>query len=229
MKVNHDFKEKYQNANDGLAIYWTDFFKTNISTLVEIINDPDIKQSLKDNIALDGKWFSYTMLLFLRRLSTDTCYQNVQLAKALHGAAIPSTVALGNKRWKPSIESSQDCFFKYTLNRETMEKDLKLNLTNCDKKNIQYHPLIFGIGDIKGDTQNISEYVVAISDVYYTFPTFIQAMDGAFKCYIFFKIAFPPQVIRFWSLINAIFYKIQNIDLKLTPTLSSIIRSLNKL
>lgn len=112
----------------------------------------------------------------------------------------------------------------YAVNKETMEKELKVKLADCNKKNIQHHPLIFGIGD---DEENILEYVVAISNVYYTFPTFIQAMDGAFKCYIFYKIAFPPQAIRFWALINAIFYKIRNIDLKLTPTLSSILRSLN--
>lgn len=160
----------------------------------------------------------------LKKGPTGTCYQNAQLVNALHGAAIPSSVMLGKKRWKPSIESSQDCFFKYTLNRETMEKDLKLNLANCDKKYIQHHPLIFGIGD---DNTNITEYVVAVSDVFYKFPTFIEAMDAAFKCYIFFKIGFPPQTIRFWALINAIFYKVQNVDLKLTPTLSSIVRSLN--
>lgn len=158
------------------------------------------------------------------KVFTDTCYQNTQLANALHGLAIPASVMLENKRWKPSIESSQECFFQHAMNRETMEKDLKVNLTSCDRKKIQHYPLIFGIGD---DGENASEYVVAVSDVYYTFPTFIQAMDGAFKCYIFYNIAFPPQVIRFWALINAIFYKIENVNLKLTATLSSIMRSLN--
>ncbi len=105
-----------------------------------------------------------------------------------------------------------------------MEQELKLNLSDCDKKNIQYYPLIFGIG---GDNENITEFVVALSDIRYIFPTFIEALDGAFKCYIFFKIAFPPQTIRFWSLINAIFYKIEKMDLKLTPTISSITRSLD--
>lgn len=104
-----------------------------------------------------------------------------------------------------------------------MQKKLKVILANCDKKDIEHYPMIFGIGN---DEEQVSEFVVALCDVYYTFPSFLQAMDGAFKCFIFYSIPFPTQTVRFWSFINAIFYKISVIDLKLTPTLSATIRSL---
>lgn len=149
---------------------------------------------------------------------------NSELAKALHGLAIPASVMCQNKRWKPSIDTSQECFFQNAINKESMETKLKVKLKSCDKKELQHFPIIFGIGD---DEENLTEYVVAVSDIFYTFPSFIDAMDAAFKCYIFYNISFPPQVIRFWSLINQIFYKIENSQLKLTCSLSAVLKSLD--
>lgn len=57
-KVNHDFKKRYQNANDGLTSYWIDFFKSNMGELIEMINDPDINQTLRDINTLNGKHIS---------------------------------------------------------------------------------------------------------------------------------------------------------------------------
>ncbi len=140
----------------------------------------------------------------------------------MHGIAIPSPVTWQNKRWKPSIDTSIECFFNITTNKESMEELLKKHLRSCDKKEIQYFPLIFGIGD---DEKKLSEYVVAIGEVFYTFQSFIEAMDAAFKCFIFYKIPFPPQVLRFWSLMNEIFYKIKIPQLELTSTLSAVLKS----
>lgn len=103
-----------------------------------------------------------------------------------------------------------------------MDKVLKKKLRSCDAKELQYYPIIFGIGD---DEQNLTEYVVAIGEIFYSFPSFIEAMDAAFKCFIFYNITFPPQVIRFWSLINEIFFKIKKPELKLTSSLSAVLKS----
>lgn len=143
---------------------------------------------------------------------------------ALHGMAIPSSVKSGPKRWKPSIETSQNCFYEFVISSHEMENKLKAKLASCDMKAIQHYPMIFGIGD---DEDHVLEYKVIIRDVHYTFPTFLQAVDGAFKCFIFYKISFPTQTIRFWSLVNELFYKIRIIELTLTPTLSAMARSLN--
>lgn len=137
---------------------------------------------------------------------------------------MPSAVKLDDgKRWRPSIATSMEYFLSSAINKESMEQLLSKKLRACDKKNLQYFPIIFGIGE---DEENLSEYAVAINDIFYSFPTFIEAMDASFKCFTFYNITFPPQVKRFWSLINAIFYKIENSQLKLDPALSAIIKSL---
>lgn len=103
-----------------------------------------------------------------------------------------------------------------------MKAILKKNLTSCDVKELQHYPIIFGVGD---DNRNLHEYVVAIRDVFYTFPNFIEAMDAAFKCFVVYNIPFPPQVVKYWMIINGIFYKIDHVQLKLTPSVSALLKS----
>ncbi len=104
-----------------------------------------------------------------------------------------------------------------------MEKQLKKFLLSCESKEIPYFPIIFGIGE---DERNMSKFVVALHDVYYSFDNFIDAMDAAFKCFVFYRINYPPQVKRFWTLINALFYKIVNDQLQIKSSLASVISSL---
>lgn len=143
----------------------------------------------------------------------------------MHGIAIPTAVTWQNKRWKPSIQTSQDCFFINVTDDEQMQKELKKKLKSCDSKELEYYPIIFGVGE---GERNISTYVVALHDVFYSFETFIEAMDAAFKCYIFYRIKFPPQVVKFWTFINHLFYKINHPQLVVSAPLASITNSLNR-
>lgn len=140
----------------------------------------------------------------------------------MHALAIPSSIVWKNKRWKPSIDTSKECFFQVAADKGAMLSKLLVHLKSCDLKQVPHFPIIYGIGR---DIENLLEFVVAISEIIYTFPTFLEAMDAAFKCFIFYNIPFPPQVVRFWSLINGIFYKNENPQIKLSSSLSSTLKS----
>lgn len=220
--MSYDFEKNHQRAND-FRRDCDDFFETNIHILHRIILDPDTRQSLTDiEITNSIKTLHLRNVTSLKKTFTESSYVYSRVAVAMHALAIPTTIVWQNKRWKPSIDTSKECFFRNATDKDSMLSMLQVHLRSCDKKKLQRYPIIYGIGE---DEENLSEYVVATSDVIYTFSTFLEAMDAAFKCFVFYNITFPPQVIRFWSLINSIFYKIINPQLKLTSSLSAILKS----
>lgn len=153
---------------------------------------------------------------------SESNFTHLTLALALHAVAMPAGTVTGKKRWKPSCVTSQMCFIQHVTDTGKMRSELRLHLADCDKKKLVRYPIIYGVGPTEIE---VSEYVVAVDDALYSFTTILDAMDAAFKCFIIFKIPFPPTVSKFWTLINHLFYKIKYDELELTPCLSALLKS----
>lgn len=141
---------------------------------------------------------------------------------ALQHLMVPAALVLQNKKkYKPTIEKSKTCLFRLVDDKSNMDAFLTLSLKDRQTKKLEIYPMIFGIGE---SNSTISEFVLTFKGIAYSFNTIIEALDTAFKCYVFFNISFSPEHKRFWALLNGLFYKIK-CKLEITSAISSIINS----
>lgn len=111
---------------------------------------------------------------------------------------------------------------KLVEDKALIEGHVSLAKKDRQKKQLDLYPMIFGIGE---DNESVKEFILRYNEICYSFYNFVEALDAAFKFYIFFKIPFPPEHKRLWALINGIFYKIETPLLDLTSAILSCIKS----
>lgn len=137
---------------------------------------------------------------------------------ALHNVSylIPTRVSTKKKTWLPTIVDSKDAFLKLVANGlKGIEKQLKIRKVRCEEKGMEEHLLIL--------ESTMNEYFMGVGATIYECPSFIDALDAAFKFFVVFKINFPPDCSKIWHFLNQIFYKI---DLPQKPS-ANIISALN--
>lgn len=118
------------------------------------------------------------------------------------------------------MESSQKSFYQFTIGLGDLEKKIIDRELFCRDKNIEAHPIIFGV-----NCDSEVRYVVVLREFRFHFNDFLSALDAAFKIFNFFNIAFPPESLKFWSIINALFYKANN-DVPITGKSYSVVQTL---
>lgn len=149
---------------------------------------------------------------------SDPMYDNVVLAKALHYLVPPSSSTTGLKI-TPTMEESQKSFYQFAKDQRDLEDKIESQKNYWLSKEIEPHPIIFGC-----NFDSRVEYVVVLGQFRFDFDDFLEAFDAAFKLLYFFNIPFPPESFKFWSIINALFYKLS--DVPVTQRTFSIIKDL---
>lgn len=147
----------------------------------------------------------------------DTNYDNVVLAKSLHYLVPPSAVS---QKMTPSMESSKLSFYQFATSNAELDQKMKSRIQYWKTKNIDPHSIIFGL-NIDSDVR----YVVVMNDMRTQFIDFLKALDAAYKMFHFFNIPYPPESLKFWSIISVLLYDLKN-DLHITGKLSTVIEML---
>lgn len=162
-------------------------------------------------------------MFFMYSETAETNFHNIEIILALQHLMVPSTVVLKNhKRYKATIEKSKMWLFKLIDCKTLIEAHLTLAKTDRQIKQLEEYPIIFGIGECN---TSVSEFILAFHDIRYKFYTIIEAIDAAFKCYMIFRVNFPPEHKRLWVLLNALFYKVDSDLVVVTPAIASVIGS----
>lgn len=127
---------------------------------------------------------------------------------------MPSRVVVKNKAWTPTVADSKNAFFNMVKNEHSIIAKMNSRKIACNEKKIQEHPMIFEF-----EVSKNVEYRVGLGDATYECESFIDAVEAAFKCFVTFKIPFPPECANLWHFLNQIFYKI---DLHQKPSAKMI-------
>lgn len=107
--------------------------------------------------------------------------------------------------WLPSkLETVQSCFLyaKTFSALQTKMTERKVKLNNLS---LPILPLIGAIGESFGDLQR---NFVIINNIFYEFPSLIDAVDACFKIFIALRSEFPPEGVNFWTFIQKFVYQI---------------------
>lgn len=135
----------------------------------------------------------------------------------------PASIMLPNKkRFRPTIPSSKDRLLKLVDDISQTDAQLKLFYLDRQRKKLKIYPIIFGIAE---NYDLVSKFLLKYNDICYEFDSFVEALDAAFKFYIFFKLPFSPEHKRLWVLLNGLFYKIESDLLEETSAITSCIKS----
>lgn len=133
---------------------------------------------------------------------------------------IPTAFNFGPKRWRPTIKHSKLSVFKFVYSKTSIAKAIKLRNTERSLRNIDDHPIIYGIGE---SIDEIFEFFVVMGDIIYEFKSFIEALDASFKIYKVLKRKYAKESSKFWNFIDLAFYKIQKNQ---NPSLVAVMNSL---
>lgn len=150
-------------------------------------------------------------------------YDNVVLAKALHYLLPPRAISSTGLKSTPSMEASQHSFYQFATDSKNLDEKINARIEYCKLKNIEPHPIIFGVKN----EPNV-RYVVVLRELRFYFDEFLNAFDGAFKTFNFFNIPYPPESLRFWYLVNALFYDLNSAgrDVLVTGKMHNTIKTL---
>lgn len=153
----------------------------------------------------------------------DANVYDIEFALALLHFMEPSSIVLkNNKRFKATLPSSKMRLFKLVEDKAKIEIHWALAEKGRRQLQLNSFPMIYGVGETN---KLVSEFTLKFNQLNYTFDSFVEALDGAFKFYIFFKLPFSPEHRRFWALINGLFYKIDTPLLEMTSAISSCLNS----
>lgn len=155
--------------------------------------------------------------------NSGTNFYNTQIVYALQHLMAPTTVVNKekNKRFRATATSAKSMLIKLVNGKTEMKKYLEYFTKWRESEKQDIHPIVFALGE---SHNTVIEFVVSFRGLSYFFDTIIEAIDAAFKCYLFFQIGFPPEHKRFWSVINGLFYNVE-CGLNTTPAISSTIGS----
>lgn len=81
------------------------------------------------------------------------------------------------------------------------ERKQKLN-----NLNLPILPLVGAIGDSFGD---LNRNFVIINNIFYEFPSLIDAIDACLKIFIALRSDYPQEGLNFWSFIQRCVYQIE--------------------
>lgn len=151
-------------------------------------------------------------------------YDNVVLAKALHYLVPPRSTTETGLTFTPTMEESVKSFYQYANGQRDLEKKIEARNNYRSIKKIGTHPIIFGVNDA---TIATLRYVLAMGEMRLNFNDFETAFDTTFKIIHFCNIPYPPESLKFWSIINGLFYKLR--EAPVTGRMFSTIKTLNDL
>lgn len=81
------------------------------------------------------------------------------------------------------------------------ERKAKLN-----KLGLPILPLVGAIGPSFGDLQR---NFVIINNIFYEFPSLIDAVDACIKIFIALRSEYPPEGVNFWTFIQKFVYQVE--------------------
>ncbi len=160
-------------------------------------------------------WIPDIILFYILDANQD----NVVLAKSLHYLVPPpATTAVQN--FTPTMEASQKSFYQFVKSYDELEQKINSRKELWKLNNIEPHPIIFGV---KFDSS--VRYVVIMNELQFPFHEFLHAFDAAFKMFHFFNIPYPPESVKFWSIVSVSLYNV-NTDLHVTGKLCTVVNVL---
>lgn len=118
------------------------------------------------------------------------------------------------------MEDSQKSFYQFATSQNDLELKIAARKELWQARNIEPHPIIFGV-----NLDSKVRYAVILYEVRFYFNEFLNAFDAAFKTFHFFNIPYPPESLKFWNLVNHLFYKV-NGDVAVIGKLYSVIEAL---
>lgn len=128
--------------------------------------------------------------------------------KALHFILKPSARL---KNWKPSIGNSIESF---VIEINTVAQLLEI----VQKKKAFYQKMGFTLQPFLAFCVVTKQYIVCIDEYFYTFETFLVALDVLFKVFFVFELKYPIECTKFWQFVQTYFYNIppcSDVDVKL--------------
>lgn len=131
---------------------------------------------------------------FLDEMENANIY-DIEFALALLHLMEPSSVVLkSKKRFRATLPSSKMRLFKLVEDKAKIESHWALTEKGRRQSQLNLFPMIYGVGETN---KSVSEFILKYNQLSYYFDTFVEALDGAFKFYIFFKLPFSPEHRRF--------------------------------
>lgn len=133
---------------------------------------------------------------------SDIDHDNLVLSKAFHYLVPPRATV---RKFTLTMDASVKSFYQFATSVNNLEDKIKERADYCLNKKIEPHPIIFGYNVLPK-----IQYVVVINKMRFYFNEFLNAFDLAFKLFIFFNIPFPPESLKFWNIINSLFYDLNH-------------------
>lgn len=119
---------------------------------------------------------------------------------------MPAKKVIKVNNWIPSkIEMVQSCFL-YAKTFGELQTKMTDRKAKLNKLSLPILPLIGAIGDSFGDLQR---NFVIINNIFYEFPSLIDAVDACIKIFIALKSEYPPEGNNFWAFIQKFVYQIE--------------------
>lgn len=119
---------------------------------------------------------------------------------------MPAKKVIKVNNWIPSkIEMVQSCFL-YAKTFGELQTKMTDRKAKLNRLGLPILPLIGAIGDSFGDLQR---NFVIINNIFYEFPSLIDAVDACIKIFIGLKSEYPPEGNNFWAFIQKFVYQIE--------------------
>ncbi|XP_063698588.1 uncharacterized protein LOC134829450 [Culicoides brevitarsis] len=187
--LKQDFDKNYAKSKEALTTKWPaiakkilTFAKPKMQDIIEQLQDDDMDIENSDDHYLH---YSFILLFYI----------------------MPAKKVIKVNNWIPSkLEMVQSCFL-YAKTFGELQTKMTDRKAKLNKLSLPILPLIGAIGDSFGDLQR---NFVIINNIFYEFPSLIDAVDACFKIFIALKAEYPPEGHNFWAFIQKFVYQIGN-------------------